>query len=144
MELKRALQQRVVIPFSAKAALVKGDAFGALSPHAAAGAAAGVTRLSTTAVLCLTLVVSCPTLALTQSRFDSWTTENGLPQNSVRDIVQTRDGYLWLATEGGLVRFDGARFVVFDRSVPGFGASVSAPCGRIATERCGPGPPMAP
>ena len=79
-----------------------------------------VTRRSTTAVLWLTLVVSCPTLALTQSRFDSWTTENGLPQNSIRDILQTRDGYLWLATEGGLVRFDGARFVVFDRSVPGF------------------------
>jgi ligand-binding sensor domain-containing protein/signal transduction histidine kinase len=77
-------------------------------------------RVSTTAVLCFTLVLSCPAPALTQSRFDSWTTENGLPQNSIRDILQTRDGYLWLATEGGLVRFDGARFVVFDRSVPGF------------------------
>ena len=78
-------------------------------------------HVSTTAALCLTLVVSCPTVASTQSRFDSWTTENGLPQNSIRDILQTSDGYLWLATEGGLVRFDGARFVVFDRSVPGFG-----------------------
>ncbi len=47
-------------------------------------------------------------------QFDSWTTENGLPQNSVNDILQTRDGYLWLATHGGLVRFDGVRFVVFD------------------------------
>jgi ligand-binding sensor domain-containing protein/signal transduction histidine kinase len=89
--------------------------------RAAAARAACVTRLSTTAVLCLTLGIACPTLVLAQSRFDSWTTENGLPQNSIRDIVQTRDGYLWLATEGGLVRFDGARFVVFDRSVPGFG-----------------------
>ena len=43
-----------------------------------------------------------------------------MPQNSIRDILQTRDGYLWLATEGGLVRFDGARFVVFDKSVDGF------------------------
>ena len=41
---------------------------------------------------------------------------NGLPQNSVRDIVQTRDGYLWLTTFDGLVRFDGVRFTVFNKS----------------------------
>ena len=57
--------------------------------------------------------------APTQQPFDSWTTENGLPQNSVNDILQTRDGYLWLATFGGLVRFDGVRFVVFNRGVEG-------------------------
>ncbi|MFB3133761.1 MAG: two-component regulator propeller domain-containing protein, partial [Rhodothermales bacterium] len=45
-----------------------------------------------------------------------WTTEDGLPQNSINDIVQTRDGYLWLATFGGLVRFDGMTFKVFDRA----------------------------
>ena len=43
-----------------------------------------------------------------------WTTEDGLPQNSINDIIQTRDGYLWLATFGGLVRFDGMTFTVFD------------------------------
>ncbi|MCW3072615.1 MAG: hypothetical protein JWO44_2505 [Bacteroidetes bacterium] len=43
----------------------------------------------------------------------SWTTENGLPQNSINDIAQTRDGYLWLATFDGLVRFDGIKFKVF-------------------------------
>ena len=37
-----------------------------------------------------------------------WRTEDGLPQNSVTSIVQTPDGYLWLATFNGLVRFDGA------------------------------------
>jgi signal transduction histidine kinase/ligand-binding sensor domain-containing protein len=51
-----------------------------------------------------------------QYRFDHWTADNGLPQNSVRDIVQTRDGYLWLATLDGLVRFDGVRFTVFNKS----------------------------
>jgi len=51
-----------------------------------------------------------------QYRFDSWTTDNGLPQNSVRSIIQTRDGYLWLTTFDGLVRFDGVRFKVFDKS----------------------------
>ena len=51
-----------------------------------------------------------------QYRFDHWTADNGLPQNSVRDIVQTRDGYLWLATFDGLVRFDGVRFTVFNKN----------------------------
>ncbi len=51
-----------------------------------------------------------------QYRFDHWTADNGLPQNSVRDIVQTRDGYLWIATFDGLVRFDGVRFTVFNKS----------------------------
>jgi len=41
-------------------------------------------------------------------------TEQGLPQNNINSIVQSRDGYLWLATFGGLVRFDGVRFKVFD------------------------------
>ena len=43
----------------------------------------------------------------------SWTTEDGLPQNSVNDIIQTDDGYIWLATYGGLVRFDGLTFKTF-------------------------------
>ena len=45
----------------------------------------------------------------------AWSTEEGLPQSSVHSIVQTPDGYLWLATEGGLVRFDGVTFQTFDR-----------------------------
>jgi signal transduction histidine kinase/ligand-binding sensor domain-containing protein len=53
-----------------------------------------------------------------------WQTEQGLPQNSVYDMVQDRDGYLWLATWGGLVRFDGTRFRVFGAAdVPGLGSS---------------------
>jgi ligand-binding sensor domain-containing protein len=44
-----------------------------------------------------------------------WQTDEGLPQNSVTAIVQTRDGYLWLATQEGLARFDGTRFTVFDK-----------------------------
>ena len=50
----------------------------------------------------------------------SWKTENGLPDNAVAAVVQTRDGYLWLGTYGGLVRFDGVRFTVFNSaSTPG-------------------------
>jgi len=43
-----------------------------------------------------------------------WQTEDGLPQNAVTSIIQTRDGYLWLGTYGGLSRFDGVRFTRFD------------------------------
>src|SRR5687768_17962789 len=43
----------------------------------------------------------------------AWTTDDGLPQNSIGAIVQSRDGYLWLGTLGGLVRFDGIKFEVF-------------------------------
>jgi ligand-binding sensor domain-containing protein len=64
-------------------------------------------------------ILSCPPSAAAQGHFDVWTVQDGLPQSSVNDIQQTRDGYLWLATYGGLVRFDGVRFVVFDRATPG-------------------------
>ena len=43
----------------------------------------------------------------------SWTTAEGLPQNTVNAIVQSRNGYLWLATREGLARFDGMRFRAF-------------------------------
>jgi signal transduction histidine kinase/ligand-binding sensor domain-containing protein/CheY-like chemotaxis protein/HPt (histidine-containing phosphotransfer) domain-containing protein len=52
---------------------------------------------------------------VSQYRWDVWQKEDGLPQNSVTSILQTKDGYLWLGTMEGLVRFDGQRFVVFDR-----------------------------
>lgn len=44
----------------------------------------------------------------------SWKTDSGLPGNVVTAIVQTRDGYLWVGTYGGLARFDGVRFRVFN------------------------------
>jgi ligand-binding sensor domain-containing protein len=48
-----------------------------------------------------------------QYQVQSWTTEEGLPQNTVHAIVQTPDGYLWLATLDGLVRYDGVKFTTF-------------------------------
>ena len=44
---------------------------------------------------------------------ENWDTDDGLPQNSVTAICQTRDGYLWLGTQNGLARFDGVRFKIF-------------------------------
>jgi ligand-binding sensor domain-containing protein/signal transduction histidine kinase len=43
-----------------------------------------------------------------------WRHPQGLPQNTVRSLLQTRDGYLWIGTNGGLARFDGVQFTVFD------------------------------
>lgn len=40
---------------------------------------------------------------------------NGLPEQTVQAIAQTTDRYLWIGTTGGLARFDGTRFVIFDR-----------------------------
>src|SRR5712692_4239128 len=46
----------------------------------------------------------------------SWTEKDGLPSASVWSIAQTPDGYLWLSTGAGLVRFDGVRFVPWNES----------------------------
>ncbi len=60
-----------------------------------------------------------PAQPLRQYGQQLWQTDNGLPQNTVHAIRQTRDGYIWLATDGGLVRFDGVDFTLFDkRSAP--------------------------
>jgi len=56
-----------------------------------------------------------PTRRLTQYPMDRWEAEQGLPQSTVQSIGQTPEGYLWLATNEGLVRFDGgANFTTFD------------------------------
>lgn len=71
--------------------------------------------LSKKVLLCLCLCLPLNE-AKAQVRFDQWTADTGLPQNSVYAIVQTRDNYIWLATLDGLVRFDGVRFTVFNKS----------------------------
>ena len=54
--------------------------------------------------------------ALASYQFDRWQTDEGLPQSTVTSIAQTPDGYLWLGTQNGLVRFDGINFKVFNRN----------------------------
>jgi len=46
----------------------------------------------------------------------AWTVEQGLPHGTVRGVEQTADGYLWLATYEGLVRFNGEEFRIFDQT----------------------------
>ena len=45
-----------------------------------------------------------------------WSTRDGLPVDAVNDVLEARNGYLWLATFDGLLRFDGASFERFDQS----------------------------
>ncbi len=74
-----------------------------------------MTSLSRKLLLCFCLCFGFIEAAA-QYRIDHWTADDGLPQNSVYGIVQTGDGYLWLATVDGLARFDGVRFTVFNKS----------------------------
>jgi ligand-binding sensor domain-containing protein/signal transduction histidine kinase len=81
-------------------------------------------KLSATGVLCAAFIALGavpakaldPHTALAQYGYQSWQTDTGLPQNTVHAIVQGRDGYLWIATEGGLVRFDGVDFRAYTRA----------------------------
>ena len=45
--------------------------------------------------------------------FHPWQSQDGLPEETVQAFAQTPDGYLWVGTSGGLLRFDGARFQLF-------------------------------
>src|SRR5262249_32159616 len=80
------------------------------------GAALQMLRL-TRPILFLLLAVFAFDARATSNYFTHlWQTEDGLPQNAVTSIIQTRDGYLWLGTYGGLARFDGIRFTHFEPS----------------------------
>jgi diguanylate cyclase (GGDEF)-like protein len=71
---------------------------------------------------CVALVLANTTHALPVDRALSeyvhvtWSVDSGLPQSTVRAVVQTRDGYIWLATHEGLARFDGRQFAVFNET----------------------------
>ena len=56
-----------------------------------------------------------PRRELSHFAHQAWSTENGLPQNTIHAIEQSADGYIWLATEEGLARFDGIGFTVFEK-----------------------------
>ena len=93
--------------------------------EASTPSAARVRRGFLAVAICWLLAVCCPDGAvLAQYRFDQWTADTGLPQNSVRAVLQSRDGYLWVATLDGMARFDGVRFTIFDKSnTPGINSN---------------------
>ena len=82
--------------------------------------------LETSVALTLVLTWFCssiacalePTKDLRQYVLRTWTTEQGLPQNTIHAMLQTRDGFLWIGTKGGLARFDGSNFIVYKAGLP--------------------------
>lgn len=90
-----------------------------LYPHrVAAGFGSG--SILAVSVLRIALILLCSSLTASgQFHVDNWTTVNGLPQNTVYSILQTRDGYLWFTTLDGLVKYDGVRFKIFNRENSG-------------------------
>src|ERR1700730_13944878 len=84
----------------------------------------GMRRVPASLILPLVLAFPfCPSKLLADERnlrlseyvHSSWQTADGLPQNAAQAIAQTPDGYLWIATQEGVVQFDGVRLRVFDR-----------------------------
>src|SRR6202050_1278910 len=59
-----------------------------------------------------------PARAVSEYLHDSWGSERGLPGGSITAIAQASDGYLWIGTDKGLVRFDGLNFHQVERAHP--------------------------
>jgi diguanylate cyclase (GGDEF)-like protein len=81
-----------------------------------------LTRLVATPLLgALLLCAGAPAMGLSEDRrfsdfaIDNWTVADGLPQVAVQSLAQDGDGYLWVATQSSIARFDGVRFETFDR-----------------------------
>jgi ligand-binding sensor domain-containing protein/signal transduction histidine kinase len=68
-------------------------------------------------LLLCALLASASLFAIDSLRYTRrhYTDENGLPQNSVKFIAPDKNGFVWLATENGLVRFDGQHFRTFNK-----------------------------
>ncbi|MCX6132925.1 MAG: triple tyrosine motif-containing protein [Ignavibacteriales bacterium] len=56
-----------------------------------------------------------PVTPITQYNIRSWSAKDGLPNDKIIAVYQSAQGYIWLASQEGLVRFDGARFEIFDK-----------------------------
>jgi len=67
-----------------------------------------------------------------QYTFRSWQSEDGLPVNLVRSVVQAADGHIWVATAEGITRFDGIDFERIE-TPPGFGFPNAGPNRLFAT-----------
>ncbi len=69
----------------------------------------------------LTVLALDPAKSIYQYNCQSWTRQTGLPSDKVNAIAQTKDGFLWLGQQNGLVRFDGVAFKPVGVDWPGAG-----------------------
>src|ERR1700745_1807903 len=89
----------------------------------------GKTRRRKCAVFVLRSVLACmllamwpsalaldPSLEISQYAHTAWKVREGFAEGTIISIAQTPDGYLWLGTEFGLLRFDGVRNVLWDQT----------------------------
>jgi ligand-binding sensor domain-containing protein len=61
------------------------------------------------------------TIPLPEYNLRSWSTKDGLPNDKIMAVYQSSQGYIWLGSQEGLARFDGARFEIFDKkNTPAF------------------------
>src|SRR5215468_5258768 len=101
---------------------------------------AGMRRLFRLAILSLILAQAPASLATdspqegSQYAYDRWGRENGLLWGAATSIAQSTDGYLWIGTERGLVRFDGYSFSLYDNV--GSGVKIGA-VRQLLTDRQG-------
>jgi signal transduction histidine kinase/ligand-binding sensor domain-containing protein len=72
------------------------------------------------AAICLSIPAHAidPNRTMAQYMRERWGADRGFPNGSVTAITQTRDGYLWIGTDQGLVRFDGSTFRSFPQATP--------------------------
>jgi signal transduction histidine kinase/CheY-like chemotaxis protein/ligand-binding sensor domain-containing protein len=72
------------------------------------------------------LLVSCipftmlaldPNKLIDQYGHDAWTSQQGLASQAIYQILQTQNGYIWMRTSTGLIRFDGVRFISMNEAV---------------------------
>ncbi|HEX2077994.1 MAG TPA: two-component regulator propeller domain-containing protein [Longimicrobium sp.] len=112
-------------PLAARIRLACGIPSPRTAPQSARGVAGGGAAprrcLALLAAACLAAGGAADARAqVPEMAFASWGTEQGLPSNIALDVAQTPDGYLWLASYEGIVRFDGVAFRVFNESdIPG-------------------------
>ncbi len=57
-----------------------------------------------------------PTALLSQGSVYQWSGENGLISNNITSAIQSSEGFIWITTYNGIMRFDGKRIIVYDRS----------------------------
>ena len=62
------------------------------------------------------LLVICQNSSAQELHYDQYTTDDGLPSNTIYEIVQDSNGLLWMGTENGLVSYDGVTFERFTDS----------------------------
>ena len=83
---------------------------------------------------------SFPTPARAHEReyyFDRLDDSHGLVQNTIRVVTQTRDGMLWVVTQGGLHRYDGYQFDLFEHTADGVTSLPDSPITAVAEDDTG-------